>query len=311
MLEDDFESDTDDEDYKPEGDQKEAVSEEENSGDEEEAGVGEVQKGGKRRKNTIVPEKGKSRGGMFDDGDKVELGDWKEEINEEKKKQRVDDLWADFKKDTNSSVILKVTKPSRGLSNLFDCSSTEAVLKDVPSKSNRLSSLFDTRSSKNEEDSGLSNSNTKPKNSFSDLFDTPQSDKSNTSTDKPKDDKHIEITKVYDFAGEEVKISKKVAVDSSEATKFMSSGKRPAASSGGLAGLVGSFEKKKKMGCLDKSQMDWNKFVDENNIKEELTTHNKGKDGYVEKMQFLERSDIRQFEHEKAVRDKNRKSLMK
>ena len=32
---------------------------------------------------------------------------------------------------------------------------------------------------------------------------------------------------------------------------------------------------------------------------------------YVEKQMFLERADYRQFELEKAVRDKNRKSLMK
>ncbi len=33
------------------------------------------------------------------------------------------------------------------------------------------------------------------------------------------------------------------------------------------------------MGTLDKSKMDWNKFVSEEGIKEELETHNKGKDG--------------------------------
>ncbi len=37
--------------------------------------------------------------------------------------------------------------------------------------------------------------------------------------------------------------------------------------------------KKPKMGTLDKSKMDWNKFVSEEGIKEELETHNKGKDG--------------------------------
>ena len=65
------------------------------------------------------------------------------------------------------------------------------------------------------------------------------------------------------------------------------------------------------MGCLDKSKLDWNSFVEENQMREELTTHNKGKDGYVEKLEFLERADLRQFEQEKAVREKTRKSLMK
>jgi len=38
--------------------------------------------------------------------------------------------------------------------------------------------------------------------------------------------------------------------------------------------------KKPKMGTLDKSKMDWNSFVQEEGIKEELQTHNRGKDGY-------------------------------
>ena len=32
---------------------------------------------------------------------------------------------------------------------------------------------------------------------------------------------------------------------------------------------------------------------------------------YVEKQMFLERADLRQFEQEKAIRDKTRKTLMK
>ena len=37
--------------------------------------------------------------------------------------------------------------------------------------------------------------------------------------------------------------------------------------------------KKPKLGTLDKSKMDWNKFIEQEGIKEELLTHNKGKDG--------------------------------
>ncbi len=69
--------------------------------------------------------------------------------------------------------------------------------------------------------------------------------------------------------------------------------------------------KKPKMGTLDKSKMDWNKFIDEEGIKEELQTHNKGKEGYVEKQMFLERSDYRRFEIEREAREKSRKTLNK
>merc|ERR1712083_140638 len=112
-------------------------------------------------------------------------------------------------------------------------------------------------------------------------------------------------------------MGKHVDADSNEAQKYLkqqdeasktnAATKRP----GGLASVVGQFAKKQKMGCLDKSKLDWNSFDKEEGIDEELKTHNKGKDGFVEKQMFLERADLRQFEVEKAIRDKNRKSLLK
>ena len=79
--------------------------------------------------------------------------------------------------------------------------------------------------------------------------------------------------------------------------------------SGGLSNLVNSINKKPKMGCLDKSKMDWDQYVAKEGIKEELETFNKGKDGYVEKQMFLERADHRRFEQEKAAREKTRTPL--
>ena len=92
------------------------------------------------------------------------------------------------------------------------------------------------------------------------------------------------------------RITKEVDKDSKEAKKFLkekeksdtnassssSSGvgvnKRP----GGIASIMNVISgKKQKMGCLDKSKLDWNSFVKEEGIKEELETHNKGKDGSV------------------------------
>merc|ERR1719244_1012601 len=143
MIEEDFGSDTDDEDYKPDHVE---VSEEENSGDEEDALHGE-EDGNRKGKKKQANGKGKSRGGMFADEEKVNLGDWKKEVNEEKDKKRLDDLWADFKKDTNSSKPTKVLKPSNGgFSSLFDSPVNEAKSKDVTPKTNRLSSLFDVSS---------------------------------------------------------------------------------------------------------------------------------------------------------------------
>ncbi len=79
--------------------------------------------------------------------------------------------------------------------------------------------------------------------------------------------------------------------DSSEAKKFLKQQEKATSSAsgssaqksggrGGLAGIMGIISgKKPKMGCLDKSKLDWDKFVQEEGIGEELKTHNKGKDG--------------------------------
>ncbi|KAK2918331.1 craniofacial development protein 1 [Channa argus] len=140
----------------------------------------------------------------------------------------------------------------------------------------------------------------------------------------------VTITKVFDFAGEEVRMNKEVSADSREAKNYLksqfneqyeeedqqksSSGdqptlpgpstKRPAGMSSILTRIGG---KKQKMSTLEKSKMDWDAFKSEEGITEELAIHNRGRQGYVERKNFLERVDHRQFELEKAVRLSNMK----
>ncbi|XP_051239288.1 craniofacial development protein 1 isoform X2 [Dicentrarchus labrax] len=96
----------------------------------------------------------------------------------------------------------------------------------------------------------------------------------------------VTITKVFDFAGEEV------------------SAKRPA----GMTSILGRIGgKRQKMSTLEKSKMDWDAFKSEEGITDELAIHNRGREGYVERKNFLERVDHRQFELEKAVRLNNMK----
>uniref|UniRef100_A0A1A8BGE8 Craniofacial development protein 1 n=1 Tax=Nothobranchius kadleci TaxID=1051664 RepID=A0A1A8BGE8_NOTKA len=98
----------------------------------------------------------------------------------------------------------------------------------------------------------------------------------------------ITITKVFDFAGEEVSCSAK--------------------RSAGMSSILGRIGgKKQKMSTLEKSKMDWDAFKYEEGITDELAIHNRGKEGYVERKNFLERVDHRQFEREKAVRLSNMK----
>lgn len=58
---------------------------------------------------------------------------------------------------------------------------------------------------------------------------------------------------------------------------FPSALKRSA--SGGLGNILGQLGKKNKVSVLEQSKKDWNSFKDEEGLKEELETYNKGKDG--------------------------------
>ncbi|KAK2848135.1 hypothetical protein Q7C36_009817 [Tachysurus vachellii] len=139
----------------------------------------------------------------------------------------------------------------------------------------------------------------------------------------------ITITKVFDFAGEEVRVTKEVDADSREAKSFFKkeekdgmqqtsvckasaessltagpSAKRPAGM-GSVLNRIGA--KKPKMSTLEKSKLDWDSFKYEEGITEDLAIHNRGKEGYMERKNFLERVDQRQFELEKGVRLSNMK----
>lgn len=54
--------------------------------------------------------------------------------------------------------------------------------------------------------------------------------------------------------------------------------------------------------------MDWDNFKKQEDIEEEINSHNRGKDGYLEKQDFLQRADFRQFEIEKQLRNSSRRN---
>ncbi|KAI7802460.1 craniofacial development protein 1 [Triplophysa rosa] len=203
--------------------------------------------------------------------------------NEEQQKKKSDDLWASFLSDVGP-------RPKTAVSPSTDSQqSTSTAKTDQPSE---------------------------------------PSTGSEQQGDKPKESTKITITKVFDFAGEEVRVSKEVDINSREAKSFLkteetsqensekqgissepmasfgSSVKRPAGM-GSILNRIGS--KKQKMSTLEKSKMDWDAFKSEEGIADELAIHNRGKEGYVERKNFLERVDHRQFEREKNVRLSNMK----
>ncbi|XP_014641346.1 PREDICTED: LOW QUALITY PROTEIN: craniofacial development protein 1-like [Ceratotherium simum simum] len=135
--------------------------------------------------------------------------------------------------------------------------------------------------------------------------------------EKSKETEKVKITKVFDFAGEELRVTKEVDATSKKAKSFFKQNEKknpqanvpaalpslPAGSglkrSSGMSSLLGKFgAKKQKMSTLEKSKLDWESFKEEEGISEELAIHNQGKEGYIERKAFLDRVDHRQFEIE-------------
>lgn len=161
-------------------------------------------------------------------------------------------------------------------------------------------------------DTGFKSKATKPLNAATSK--TSSENSTNTSSlPSPKTTQEtIKVTKVFEFAGEEVKVEKEVPINSAEArllaqTASSSDVQKPGKSKApkGLAGIgsvLSQLGKKQKISTLEKSKLDWDRFKKEENIEEELATYNKGKDGYLERQDFLQRADLRRFEIEKEIR---------
>lgn len=331
----DLGSDSEDSDYNPAEDEGKVVSEEEDDGD-----LADGKESAKKKKSSKVAPVAARRGGLFDEDDdpdeaearKREFAKEKEEIKEKEEEKKIDDLWADFKKDSSSKTKSKVkvgaglgsicsvsksdskpktvsNRPKPAIRNIFDDIEVPVIAekKDSPPKTKAILSVFDRMEEEDKSQTGDSKKNESAAES----------------------DDTMKITKVFDFAGENVSVTKEVSKDSKEAKQFLKKQeesqastektpveaalaalKRPASSSGGLGSIMDQISgKKTKMGCLDKSKMDWNSFVDTEGLREDLTTHNRGKEGYVEKQEFLDRADQRRFEVEKAAREKTRKTI--
>lgn len=110
----------------------------------------------------------------------------------------------------------------------------------------------------------------------------PKPDTSKKPQVEEKKPETVKITEVFNFAGEEIKVEKEVSKDSAEArlsSNSRSDPSKPFKSKSGLSGILSQIGKKNKISTLEKSKLDWDRFKKEENLEEELQTHNKGKDG--------------------------------
>lgn len=72
--------------------------------------------------------------------------------------------------------------------------------------------------------------------------------------------------------------------------------------------VLGAIKRGKKQSVLDKSQDDWNSFVDEKSLKDELDSYTRSKNSYIDNQNFLAKSDYTKFEKERDARASVRKA---
>ncbi|CAF3024507.1 unnamed protein product [Rotaria socialis] len=121
-----------------------------------------------------------------------------------------------------------------------------------------------------------------------------------TTTEIPKPQvqtpKPIVANKILEFAGE--KISVPVTTIAKESTESASL-KRPAPSLTGSNSVLDrlGIGKKQKLSTLEKSRLDWDSHKASESLKDDLDSHRRGKDSYVEKKAFLQRTEIREHDN--------------
>ncbi|KAG0554226.1 hypothetical protein KC19_12G074400 [Ceratodon purpureus] len=94
----------------------------------------------------------------------------------------------------------------------------------------------------------------------------------------------------------------KASEDSKAAHALRRKSEMQASSSSGLDSLLQQISKKQKPNILDRSRKDWGQFKEEKGIEDELEAYKKSGDKYLDKVAFLQRSDVREYEKERDAR---------
>ncbi|XP_055625532.1 craniofacial development protein 1 [Toxorhynchites rutilus septentrionalis] len=262
------ESDESDEDFCPDKANNGSASEVETDDNTEDENGDDVESGksNKRKRKIENTTKKKTKVEPEQIGKEDDSSNDPEELDEEEEKRRTDALWADFLSGPGSSN-----------------GTTNFVSKEANSKTQSKAHVAPMQKTK---------------------------------TKKPE--KTPTVTKIFEFAGEAVEVIAKddpsivnsskpgLAAVSSNANNGPRKPMLGRSSAGGLGSVLSQIGKKNKLSTLEKTKLDWNSFKRNEGIDEELKTHNKGKEGFLERKDFLQRADLRQFEIEKAMRQTKR-----
>ncbi|KAG1672769.1 hypothetical protein FOA52_002757 [Chlamydomonas sp. UWO 241] len=110
----------------------------------------------------------------------------------------------------------------------------------------------------------------------------------------------VSVTETRRFAGKDIEVTREVAKNSKEAAALEAKKKK---GTSGLDRFLEDLEKKKKVNVLDKSKMEWNQLKSKDaHMDSELERHKKSSNKYLEKVDFLKKAELRQYEIERDQR---------
>lgn len=274
MLEDEeygSDSDQSDDDYKPEDRDSEQPSEIDSDGEPEndaaDGGTDTKPKGTKRK--SIAARNGSNAKRSKVSKEVVQEDNAPETDDEEASKARSDALWADFLNDTDTGTPTTTATTSATSKSMQNNKPKEAIV---------------TRAKYQDE---------------------PVAKKETAPAQKTT------VKEIFEFAGEKIEVEKEIEIEAKKGDSKIIAGPAAPASrartGGGLSSVLGQLGKKNKLSVLEKTKMDWTGFKKNEGIEDELHVHNKGRDGYLERQDFLERTDFRRFEIEKSLRQVTRR----
>lgn len=116
-------------------------------------------------------------------------------------------------------------------------------------------------------------------------------------------------TEVKRFAGQDVRVEVASASMNGKASKTKVATDATASAqpkAGGLDKVLSELSGPQKISTVTKTSSDWDQFKDKHGLDDELQKKAQDKDAYLVKKEFLQRVDLRRFEHEKADREVKR-----
>jgi len=113
----------------------------------------------------------------------------------------------------------------------------------------------------------------------------------------------VTIKETRRFAGKDIEVALEVDKDSKAAQKAAEKNTSSKAAASGLDAFLQEVEKKKKVSILDKSKMDWKEYkTTDETVEEELETHKRSGNQFLDKQDFLKRAELREYEIERDKR---------